>query len=143
MSVNLSNLVKESREDGFRFLERLVQDYKDGKNTFNKNGEALYGVYNNREELIAIGGLNIDPFSDNPEICRLRRFYVAIEYRRNGLGSFLLKRIITEAKNYFTVLVLNTDTSEADQFYTRFGFLKNSQYPNSTHYYHLEGCLNC
>ncbi|MFC0273687.1 GNAT family N-acetyltransferase [Metabacillus herbersteinensis] len=64
-----------------------------------------------------MGGLNIDPFSNEPNIGRLRRFYVSREYRRNGLGSLLLKKIIYEAKNYFKVLVLQTDTEQADTSY--------------------------
>lgn len=137
MSYDLSHLVIESRENGFRFLGRLVQDYKDGTNAFNQNGEALFGVYNRQDELIAIGGLNIDPFSNNQEIGRLRRFYVAKEYRRHGIGTILLNAIMTQAKNHFKVLVLHTDTHEADQFYSSYGFHKNSPYPNSTHFLSL------
>jgi hypothetical protein len=44
--VDLTHLVKESKEEGFRFLERLVSDYKNGTNNFNKPGEFLYGMFN-------------------------------------------------------------------------------------------------
>lgn len=36
LDFDLTNLVKESKEDGFRFLERLVKDYKNGTNNFSK-----------------------------------------------------------------------------------------------------------
>ncbi|MCH7320444.1 GNAT family N-acetyltransferase [Solibacillus sp. MA9] len=134
--VDLNQLVKESKEEGFRFLERLVNDYKKGTNNFNKPGESLYGVFNKEGVLIAIGRLNIDPFSNQQKIGRLRRFYVTRDYRRNGLGRLLLKKIICDAKNYYKVLVLHTDTEQADKFYTSFGFLKENRYPKSTH------CLN-
>ena len=130
-------LVKESKEDGFRFLERLVDDYKNGTNNFNKPGESLYGVFNKEDVLIAIGGLNIDPFSNEQKMGRLRRFYVSKDYRRNGLGRLLLKKIICDAKNYYKVLVLHTDTEQADKFYNSFGFLKENTYPKSTHYLNL------
>ncbi|HCX5354411.1 TPA: GNAT family N-acetyltransferase, partial [Escherichia coli] len=81
--------------------------------------------------LIAIGGLNIDPFSNEQKIGRLRRFYVSRDYRRNGLGRLLLKKIICDAKNYYKVLVLHTDTEQADNFYTSFGFSKENRYPKS------------
>ncbi|WP_412762903.1 GNAT family N-acetyltransferase [Priestia megaterium] len=39
-----------------------------------------------------MGGINKDPFSNEGEIGRLRRFYVSKDYRRNGLGRRLLKK---------------------------------------------------
>ncbi|MEI4770171.1 hypothetical protein WAX74_11045 [Psychrobacillus sp. FJAT-51614] len=56
----LSQLVEESKADGFRFLERLFNDYKDGTNTISEQGESLYGVYNENKSLIAVAGLNDD-----------------------------------------------------------------------------------
>jgi GNAT superfamily N-acetyltransferase len=135
--VDLTHLVKESKEEGFRFLERLVSDYKNGTNNFNKPGEFLYGMFNKEGVLIVIGGLNIDPYSNEQRIGRLRRFYVSRDYRRNGLGRLLLKQIIYDAKHYYKVLVLHTDTKQADKFYTSFGFLKENLYPNSTHHLKL------
>ncbi|WP_026562717.1 GNAT family N-acetyltransferase [Bacillus sp. J37] len=137
-SYDLNILIKQSKEEGFRFIERLVNDYKNGANTFNNSGEALFGVFNEKEELIAIGGLNKDPYSQKPYIGRLRRFYVTKEYRRNGIGSLLIKRIINEAVEYYNTLVLHTDTKQADHFYSSLGFLKEDLYPNSTHFIKLK-----
>ncbi|SFB11729.1 MULTISPECIES: GNAT family N-acetyltransferase [unclassified Bacillus (in: firmicutes)] len=133
LDVDLSHLVKESQEAGFRMLGRLVDDYEKGENTFNQKGEALYGVYNEQGSLIAIGGLNIDPFSNNHKIGRLRRFYVATDYRRSGIGTLLLNTIVSEAKQHYEILVLNTKTEEADRFYNVFGFHRCSIHPNVTH----------
>ncbi|OEH93130.1 GNAT family N-acetyltransferase [Bacillus solimangrovi] len=130
-------LVHESKEDGFRFVERLVNDYTKGTNKFNKKGEALYGVYNQSNELVAVGGININPFTNDPNVGRLRRFYVKKAYRRNGVGSLLLKTIISNAKSSFNVVVLNT-TEQADKFYTSHGFSKDTQYENTTHYMYLK-----
>nr|WP_235190072.1 GNAT family N-acetyltransferase [Bacillus gaemokensis] len=48
---------------------------------------------------MALGGLNIDPFSSEQEIGRLRRFYVSRDYRRKGIGKLLLAvRSIEEVK---------------------------------------------
>ncbi|WP_420800282.1 GNAT family N-acetyltransferase [Neobacillus terrae] len=109
-----------------------------GTNTFNNFGEALYGVFNNNGEIVAIGGLNPDPFSNKPFIGRVRRFYVNKEYRRKGIGSLLLKSIINEAKKYYKILVLRTNTKQGDNFYTSYGFLKVDIYPSSTHYMELK-----
>ncbi|KAF0820913.1 PhnO protein [Bacillus sp. ZZV12-4809] len=130
--IDLHHLVKESKEDGFRFLERLVNEYEDDTNNFDKPGESLYGLFNKEGVLIAIGGLNIDPFSN--EAGRLRRFYVSKGYRRNGLGRLLVNQLISDAKNFYKVLVLNTDTEQGDTFYTSLGFAKGNLYSNSTHY---------
>lgn len=137
VNIDLTHLVKESKNEGFRFLERLVNDYKNGTNNFNKPGESLYGLFNKKGVLIAIGGLNIDPFSNDEKVGRLRRFFVSRDYRRNGLGRLLLTQIINDAKHFFKVLVLHTDTEQGDKFYTSFGFSKENIYPNSTHYLSL------
>ncbi len=120
--IDLTHLVKESKEEGFRFLERLVNDYENGTNKFNNHGESLYGLFNKEGVLIAIGGLNIDPFSNDEKVGRLRRFYVSNDYRRNGIGRLLLSQIIYDAKNFFKVLVLYTDTEQGDKFYNSLGF---------------------
>ena len=135
--IDSDQMVKESKDEGFRFIERLVNDYKNDSNTFHQLGESLYGVFNNEGVLVAIGGLNIDPFSTEETIGRLRRFYVLGDYRRNGLGSLLLERIISEAKDHYNVIVLHTDTEQADHFYQAFGFIKEARYPKTTHYFNL------
>ncbi|MBT2730436.1 GNAT family N-acetyltransferase [Bacillus sp. ISL-75] len=134
LNFDLDSLVKQSKEDGFCFVERLVNDYKNGSNTFNQFREGLFGVFNEESVLVAIGGLNKDPFSNEQSIGRLRRFYVSKEYRRNGIGSLLVKRIIDEAKRYYKILVLHTDTEQADKFYTSMGFSMENLYPNSSHF---------
>ena len=120
--------------EGFRFLERLLNDFKDGSNTFNHFGEGIFGVFTEEDEIVAIGGLNNDPYLNEQYIGRLRRFYVDKAYRRNGIGSLLVKRIIDEAKGYYKILVLHTDTENAEHFYTTIGFTKGNLYPNSSHF---------
>ncbi|WP_058949880.1 GNAT family N-acetyltransferase [Oceanobacillus picturae] len=133
-NFNLDSLVQQSKEEGFHFVERLVKDYQIGRNTFNHSGEGLFGVFNEYGLLVAIGGLNRDPFSNEQYIGRLRRFYVSKAYRRNGIGSLLVQRIIDEAKGNYKILVLHTDTEQADKFYTSIGFSKGDLYPNSSHF---------
>ncbi|KOO51387.1 GNAT family N-acetyltransferase [Viridibacillus arvi] len=134
LNFDIDGLVKQSKADGFRFVERLVNDYKNGSNTFNHIGEGLFGVFNEEGVLVAIGGLNKDSFSNEQSIGRLRRFYVSKAYRRNGIGSLLVKRIIEEAKKYYKIIVLHTDTEQADKFYSSIGFSKKTLYPNSSHF---------
>jgi GNAT superfamily N-acetyltransferase len=138
LNFDLDWIVKESKEDGFRFVERLVNDYKNGSNTFNHSGEGLFGVFTEDNVLVAIGGLNKDPYSNEQDIGRLRRFYVSKEYRRNGIGKLLVKKIIDEAKRDYKILVLHTDTEQADKFYTSLGFSRGNLYQNSSHFMELK-----
>ena len=138
LNYDLDSLVKQSKEDGFRFVERLVNDYKSGSNTFKHSGEGLFGVFNEEGVLVGIGGLNKDPFANEQYIGRLRRFYIRKEYRRNGVGSLLVKKIVDDAKRYYKILVLRTDTEQADKFYTSIGFTKGNLYTNSSHFIELK-----
>ena len=100
--VDISRLIKESEAEGYRFLSRLVNDYQDGTNRFNKLGEALFAIRNEEGEIVAIGGVNQSPFTDNKQTARLHRFYVLDEARRQGIGSLLLKEIINHSVMHFT-----------------------------------------
>ncbi|MDM5336319.1 GNAT family N-acetyltransferase [Fictibacillus enclensis] len=137
--VNITHLVEESKREGFRFLDRLMHDYQNSSNTFDQPGESLWGVFDPDGQCVAIGGLNCDSYSNETSVGRLRRFYVACEFRRLGLGTLLLKRIIHEANHHFHTLVLHTDTERGDLFYTSFGFVQETRYAHSTHCLRLEG----
>ncbi|EOG8710388.1 TPA: GNAT family N-acetyltransferase [Bacillus paranthracis] len=126
-------LVQESKEEGFNFLIKLKSEYKNKTNTFNKTGECLYGIFQ-EGKLIGIGGLNEDPYSENNKIGRLRRFYIAKDYRRIGLGNLLLKQLLSHAEKYFKVVVLHTDTKQGDAFYIANGFVKGELFKGSSHY---------
>ncbi len=126
-------LVQESKDEGFYFLIKLISEYENKINTFNKTGECLYGIFQG-EKLIGIGGLNADQYTENNKIGRLRRFYIAKDYRRIGLGKLLLNKLLSHAEKYFKVVVLHTDTKQGDVFYTANGFVKREVYKGSSHY---------
>ncbi|MGH0593488.1 GNAT family N-acetyltransferase [Bacillus pretiosus] len=126
-------LVQESKEEGFNFLIKLISEYENKINIFNKTGECLYGIFQG-EKLIGIGGLNEDPYTENNTIGRLRRFYISKNYRRKGLGNLLLNRLLLHAEKYFKVVVLHTDSKQGDVFYNANGFVKGEVYKGSSHY---------
>ncbi|WP_426949946.1 GNAT family N-acetyltransferase [Bacillus mycoides] len=130
-------LVQESKDEGFNFLIKLISEYENKINTFNKTGECLYGIFQG-ERLIGIGGINENLYTEDNKIGRLRRFYIAKDYRRKGLGRLLLGRILSDAKIYFTIVVLHTDTEQGDQFYTSSGFAKGKMYVGTSHYLNLD-----
>ncbi|TBX56571.1 GNAT family N-acetyltransferase [Bacillus cereus] len=131
MKYEFKYLVQESKEEGFKFLKKLINEYENELNTFNKSGECLYGIFQG-EKLIGIGGLNADPYTENNKIGRLRRFYIAKDYRRIGLGKLLLNKLLSHAEKYFKVVVLHTDTKQGDVFYTANGFVKREVYKRSS-----------
>jgi GNAT superfamily N-acetyltransferase len=132
-TVDVSKLVEESEAEGYRFLKRLVSQYEDGTNRFDKAGEVLYGVWDDKDQLVAIGGLNRDPYSDKSGVGRLRRFYISQHVRRQGIGTLLLKEIINHGRGHFTEIVVRTDSANADAFYRANGFSADLGLPEATH----------
>lgn len=126
-------LVQESKEEGFNFLIKLISEYENKINIFNKTGECLYGIFQG-EKLIGIGGLNKDPYTENNKVGRLRRFYISKDYRRVGLGNLLLTRLLSHSEKYFKVVVLHTGTKQGEVFYNANGFVKGEVYKRSSHY---------
>ncbi len=132
-NMNVSKLVEESEAEGYRFLRRLVDQYEDGSNTFNQTDEVLYGVWDHQDHLLAIGGLNRDPYSTKDSVGRLRRFYISANARRQGVGTKLLQKILENAQGHFDELVVRTDSSAADAFYRANGFSGDLGLPEATH----------
>lgn len=127
---HLANLVEESESEGFRFLRKLVDDWTSGENRFTQQGEALF-IAECDGQIVAVGGLNIDPYANAPTVGRVRRFYVAARFRRQKLGARMIEVIVDLAKQHFTTLRLYTNSEEAARFYLAVGF--------SSHY----GCSEC
>ncbi|WP_158584016.1 GNAT family N-acetyltransferase [Salinibius halmophilus] len=105
----------------FNFIRRLIVDFDSGNNRFDQQGEALFVVLDGRR-LVAIGGVNIDPFESASGVGRVRRVYVLPEYRGSGVGRLLMDAIETHAAQHFSQLNLYTDTVDAALFYQRLGY---------------------
>ncbi|WP_084158352.1 MULTISPECIES: GNAT family N-acetyltransferase [Exiguobacterium] len=121
--VDLTDLLVASRQEGFRMLDRLVNDFRDGRNRFDQPGECLLGVFDDSGNLLGIGGLNQDPYSPGLPVGRLRRFYILPDYRRQGIGRRLANALLLEAKWTFLTVILRTYTMQGAQFYESLGFI--------------------
>lgn len=121
-------LLLESKQEGFRFLKRLQEEWLSGANRFSGPGEALFGVLDGKR-LIAIGGINREPNGSG----RLRRFYVKKEVRRKGIGRLLVKHILQFGSASYSRVILRTDTEDADRFYLSLGFTRLEVNEKSTH----------
>lgn len=134
--VAINHLVKESSPQGFRFVERLIRDYRNGLNCFDKSGEVLLTA-SSKGVVIGIGGLNRDPYFNDPKVGRLRHLYVGSGWRRCGVGRLLVNRLIHEASRHYYLLALRTDTPAADKFYQKLGFKTHPNWEHTTHHLQL------
>lgn len=133
---DLTSLVDESVSEGHKFVKKLLDEYEDGSNRFNRLGESLF-VAKINGEVIGIGGLNIDPYLELNDVGRVRHLYVLPRYRRSGAGKKLLGEIIKEAKKYFRTLTLYTENPIADHLYRSLGFSTAEEIHKASHVLNL------
>jgi GNAT superfamily N-acetyltransferase len=114
----LDGLVIRSLEEGFKFVQRLRDEYQSGVNRFDPPGEALL-LARDTQTVIGVIGLNFDP-QGQQDVMRLRRFYVLPEHRGCGLGQKMLLEVIELARAARAQsLELHTDNPHAARFYER------------------------
>jgi len=89
------------------------------------------------EKAIAIARLNLDPYSHNPLVARLRHLSVGSAWRKRGVGKLLVSQIVHKASQDHEILTLRTDNPEADKFYQALGFDPDSPMLYATHYLKL------
>ena len=132
----MEQLQTEALQEGFLFIERLWNEWQSGSNRFVAPGERLYGC-RDQTELVAIGGLNQDPFAGRREVGRARRVYVRPAWRNKGIGEALIHSLVEDARTSFSALHLRTDNRTAARLYERIGFLRSLDL-NATHVMNLE-----
>jgi N-acetylglutamate synthase-like GNAT family acetyltransferase len=128
--------VIEAESRGQRFMRRLLDDWVSGANRFQKNGEFLLSA-RIEGRLVAVGGLNKDPYALSGHVGRLRHVYDLDCTRRLGIGTLLVKRIMDDAAERFSMLRLHTKTIDAAEFYERLGFQKTNE-QSATHIIRLK-----
>lgn len=106
--------------EGFRFLTRLITEWENRSQRFDKPGECLLGVFRH-DQLIAIGGVSRDPYS-TPDNGRIRRVYVAPPMRGQQVGKTLVEQLLAFAAMHFQTVRLTTDTAQGAAFYLQCGF---------------------
>jgi GNAT superfamily N-acetyltransferase len=124
-------LRSEARDEGYNFIERLVKEWESSENRFDAPGEILCG-HLDRGLLVAVGGLNRDPFAGCLDWGRIRRVYVRSEWRKKGIGRALVATLIEEARKNFTCVRLRVENPDAACLYEKMGFAPIAS-ANSTH----------
>lgn len=128
----LADLLADSRADGHRALDRLINDWADGSNSFNKPGEAFFLTVRDDGAIIGAGGRNIDPYENNTMICRVRRLYVHSHWRNKGMARLLMKAILDVPPGAFTCATLHTNNPIAARLYESIGFIATGN-PQTSH----------
>ena len=93
------SLVQQSQAEGFRFLQRMRDEWVAGSNRFCGAGEALFAAFD-AATAVGVCGLNAGPYSRSPEasrVGRVRHLYVSPTYRCRGHASALLRAVISLA----------------------------------------------
>ena len=131
----------DARAEGYRFIDRLAGEWESGKNRFDAQGEMLCG-YSESGLLLAVGGLNRDPFADRVDTGRIRRVYVRPAWRGRGIGAALVTALTAEARRSFGRVRLRAENLDAARLYERLGFAPLEE-PNATHVLVLDADGDC
>jgi GNAT superfamily N-acetyltransferase len=128
--------------EALQFVTRLVEEFQSGENRFTGQGEALFEV-RLAGKLVAIGGLNIDPYVSDRSVGRVRRTYVHPAHRSRGIGRLLLETIENHARGRFEMLRLRPESEAASRFYIRAGFNLATDVSDVSHIKALSGRQSC
>jgi len=128
--ATLQRLRAESSQEGFRFMERLCEEWVSGANRFDAPGEALFLAVADGQ-VVGVCGLNRDPYTHDARTGRVRRLYVLPDHRHSGVGQALLEAVILHAHDHFDLLRVRTEG--AGDFYTARGFRRDVLDTKATH----------
>jgi GNAT superfamily N-acetyltransferase len=133
---DIAALLAESLAEGHNLVRRLVDDWDDGSNRFDRPGElALQARLG--DKLVGVGGLNRDPYLDDPVVGRIRHLYVSPDARRQGVGRSLVLGLIDAARPTFRRLRLRTSQPEASLLYLALGFEATGDELDASHVFRL------
>ena len=117
LSIDLSELVYKSVEEGYKLVRRLRDDIISGKNRFSKEGEFLL-AYIVHKKIVGVCGMN----SNGDGRGRLRRLYILPTHRGKGIGKLLVKKCVSRSEGVYSIVVCNAGTPEAGRFYDHLGW---------------------
>jgi len=124
-------LSAEARNQGYGFIDKMLDEWASAKNRFDAPGEVLCG-HLDQGLLVAVGGLNHDPFVGDQHIGRIRRVYVRSAWRNKGIGQALVTALVDHARMNFYCVRLRAVNNEAAHLYERIGF-STIDNPDATH----------
>ena len=137
---SLDALGVESEQAGSMFVRRLVEEWVTGANRFDRAGEVLFAAWI-AGQLVGVCGLNVDPYTAEHRVGRVRHLYVLSAFRRLGVGPELVAEVIKAAQGSFDVLRLRTANAAAARLYEALGFRpSDGAVKDATHIMELAAC---
>ena len=141
--TSLERMRADAAQFGFKFVDRLCDEWSSGANRFDRMSEGLFLAFDD-DEVVGVCGINRDPYAEDLRVGRVRRLYVLSTYRGRGVGRTLLDRVIENACGHFDLLRVRTDY--ANDFYLARGFRPVDDDAHATHEFvlsamSLEGIL--
>lgn len=132
LPVDIGALLSAGRAEGHDLVQRLVDEWEDETNRFDQPGEVALAA---REDLrlVAVGGLNRDPYLDDPTVGRIRHVFVLPDARGRGVGRVLVMALVDHARTGFRRVRLRTVTSAGSAFYRSLGFVETPDEADATH----------
>jgi GNAT superfamily N-acetyltransferase len=127
----MESLQSEALAEGYDFVQTLVEQWASAENRFDAPGEMLCG-HLDQGLLVAVGGLNCDPFAGRPDVGRIRRVYVRPAWRNKGIGRALVISLIEQARTHFRCVRLRAENADAARLYERIAFTPIAD-PDATH----------
>jgi len=109
----------EADREGHRHMARLISEWNEGINRFDRKGECLVAIYD-RARLVGIGGLTQEPAI--ARALRMRRVYIIPTDRRKGIGRLLAAALVKRAVATASVITVHAGTDEAAAFWESVGF---------------------
>ena len=128
---DIDRLAGAAREEGHDLVSRLVEEWHDGSNRFDRPGEMLAEVRCDGV-LCAVGGLNVDPYLDDPTVGRIRHVFVHPSQRRLGVGRALVGFLVDHARSSFRRVRLRSAREPGPPFYAALGFMPTDE-ADATH----------
>jgi GNAT superfamily N-acetyltransferase len=126
----------EAQREGYRHLDRLVEEWNTNRARFDQDGEALFAAWVDAD-LAGIGGLTIDPVL--PGALRMRRFYVARSSRRTGIGRAIAKSLLAQPRASGRTVTVNAGAG-SEPFWESLGFVRDPK-DGHTHVLRRPSCL--
>jgi GNAT superfamily N-acetyltransferase len=124
-------LRQEACDEGYDFIETLVEEWASATNRFHGPGEILCGYFD-EDLLVAVGGLTLDPFAGRPDMGRIRRVYVRSAWRNRGIGRALVTALVDHARIHFSCVRLRAENALAARLYESMGFVAIES-PDASH----------
>jgi GNAT superfamily N-acetyltransferase len=136
-ATDLMQLNHLAKSENINVVSNLITSWSDNKSFFGERGEGLWiAQAAGSSEVIGVGGITICP--TRLECRRVRRFYIAPQWRRRGVATALANKCIECAKSAGvpTVTCHAAASAMAPMFWESLGFVPVAD-SEITHVMHL------